>query len=53
MEPKSDDLPVVQELEEERETVDVEKDNEVEQEKEPSIKVQPKSYQPKFHSLGG
>ena len=38
MESKPNDSPVVQELEEERETVEGEKDNEVEQEKKPSIK---------------
>ena len=47
MESKSDDLPIVQEMEEESETVEVEKDREVEQEKEPPIKIQPKSYQTK------
>ena len=34
-------------MEEESETLEVEKDHEVEQEKEPPIKIQPKSYQPK------
>ena len=47
MESKSDDLPVVHELEKEGETVEPEKKNEAEQEKEQPMKAQPKPYQPK------